>query len=76
MAQPICVVTGVGPGTGTALARRFANGGYRVAMLARSAQRRRARCPTPVPTPAMCPIRARWRPPSMRSNATWARHRC
>jgi NAD(P)-dependent dehydrogenase (short-subunit alcohol dehydrogenase family) len=39
MTQPICVVTGVGPGTGTALARRFANGGYQVAMLARSAQR-------------------------------------
>ena len=39
MTQPICVVTGVGPGTGTALARRFANGGYQVAMLARNAQR-------------------------------------
>ena len=39
MTQPICVVTGVGPGTGTALARRFANGGYRIAMLARNAQR-------------------------------------
>src|SRR5512134_621524 len=39
MAQPICVITGVGPGTGTALTRRFANGGYRVAMLARNAQR-------------------------------------
>jgi len=39
MAQPICVVTGVGPGTGSALARRFAAGGYRVAMLARNAQR-------------------------------------
>ena len=39
MTQPICVVTGVGPGTGTALARRFANGGYRVALLARNAQR-------------------------------------
>jgi NAD(P)-dependent dehydrogenase (short-subunit alcohol dehydrogenase family) len=39
MTQPICVVTGVGPGTGTALARRFTNGGYQVAMLARNAQR-------------------------------------
>ena len=39
MTQPICVVTGVGPGTGTALARRFANGGYQVALLARNAQR-------------------------------------
>ena len=35
----VCLVTGVGPGTGTALARRFANGGYRVAMLARNAAR-------------------------------------
>ncbi len=39
MAQPICVVTGVGPGTGTALARRFTSGGYRVALLARNAKR-------------------------------------
>ena len=35
----VCVVAGVGPGTGTALARRFAAGGYRVAMLARNAER-------------------------------------
>jgi NAD(P)-dependent dehydrogenase (short-subunit alcohol dehydrogenase family) len=35
----VCLVTGVGPGTGTALARRFANGGYRVALLARNAAR-------------------------------------
>ena len=33
----VCVVTGVGPGTGAAVVRRFAAGGYRVAMLARSA---------------------------------------
>ncbi|TWT15184.1 SDR family NAD(P)-dependent oxidoreductase [Reyranella sp. CPCC 100927] len=39
MADPVCVVTGVGPGTGTALARRFAKGGYRVALLARNEQR-------------------------------------
>ena len=39
MAGPVCVITGVGPGTGTALARRFARGGYRVAMLARNAER-------------------------------------
>jgi NAD(P)-dependent dehydrogenase (short-subunit alcohol dehydrogenase family) len=36
------VVTGVGPGTGSALVRRFAAGGYRVAMLARTAERLRA----------------------------------
>lgn len=39
MSQPICVITGVGPGTGTALARRFAAGGYQVALLARNAER-------------------------------------
>src|SRR2546425_3495962 len=39
MANPIVVVTGVGPGTGAAMARRFARGGYAVAMLARSRDR-------------------------------------
>lgn len=39
MAEPVCVISGVGPGTGTALVRRFASGGYRVAMLARTAER-------------------------------------
>ena len=39
MAQPVCLITGVGAGTGTALARRFAAGGYRVAMLARNRER-------------------------------------
>lgn len=40
-AQPrlVCLITGVGPGTGGALARRFADGGYTVAMLARDATR-------------------------------------
>lgn len=33
--QPVAVVVGVGPGTGAALARRFAKG-YRVALVARS----------------------------------------
>ena len=37
--QKVCLLTGVGPGTGTALARRFAAGGYKVAMLARSGDR-------------------------------------
>lgn len=36
---PVCVVTGVGPGTGTAMVRRFHEGGYRVAMIARSEDR-------------------------------------
>jgi NAD(P)-dependent dehydrogenase (short-subunit alcohol dehydrogenase family) len=39
MTAPVCLITGVGPGTGSALARRFAEGGYRVAMLARNEER-------------------------------------
>jgi NAD(P)-dependent dehydrogenase (short-subunit alcohol dehydrogenase family) len=38
----VCLVTGVGPGTGAAVCRRFAAEGYRVAMLARDAERLRA----------------------------------
>jgi NADP-dependent 3-hydroxy acid dehydrogenase YdfG len=37
--KPLALVTGVGPGTGAAVARRFAEGGYRVAMLARDRSR-------------------------------------
>lgn len=37
--KPLALVTGVGPGTGAAVARRFAEGGYRVAMLARNPER-------------------------------------
>jgi NAD(P)-dependent dehydrogenase (short-subunit alcohol dehydrogenase family) len=37
MAQPVCVVVGVGPGNGAAFARRFAKAGYAVALLARQA---------------------------------------
>ncbi len=39
MAAKIAVVSGVGPGTGAAITRRFAAGGYRVAMLARDRER-------------------------------------
>ena len=39
MSERVAVVTGVGPGTGAALVRRFAADGYRVAMLARDAGR-------------------------------------
>ena len=42
MSDPVCVISGVGPGTGAALARRFASGGYRVAMLARNEDRLRS----------------------------------
>ena len=37
--KPIAVVTGVGPGTGSAIVRRFAAGGFRVIALARSPDR-------------------------------------
>ena len=37
--RPVALITGVGPGTGAAMARRFARGGYSVAMLARSRER-------------------------------------
>src|SRR5260370_210516 len=39
MTEPVCVISGVGPGTGKALVRRFAASGYRVGMLARNADR-------------------------------------
>jgi NAD(P)-dependent dehydrogenase (short-subunit alcohol dehydrogenase family) len=39
MSKPVCVVTGVGPATGSALVKRFAAGGYQIAMLARDAER-------------------------------------
>jgi NAD(P)-dependent dehydrogenase (short-subunit alcohol dehydrogenase family) len=37
--KPIVIVTGVGPGTGSAIVRRFAAGGFRVIALARSPDR-------------------------------------
>ena len=39
MSKPTALITGVGDGTGAALARRFARGGYQVAMLARNRER-------------------------------------
>src|SRR4051812_30479905 len=36
MTKPVCVVVGVGPGNGAALARRFHEEGYAVALVARS----------------------------------------
>lgn len=38
MTKPVCLITGVGPGTGSALVRRFSQQ-YQVAMLARSSDR-------------------------------------
>jgi NAD(P)-dependent dehydrogenase (short-subunit alcohol dehydrogenase family) len=37
--KPLAIVTGVGPGTGAAIVRRFHEGGFQVAMLARNADR-------------------------------------
>ena len=39
MTAPVCLISGVGPGTGSALARRFAEGGYCLALLARNEER-------------------------------------
>jgi len=40
--NPVALVSGVGPGTGAAIARRFVQGGYQVAMLARNSARLQA----------------------------------
>ena len=37
--RPVILVTGVGPGTGAAISRRFSQGDYSVAMLARTRER-------------------------------------
>ena len=39
MGKKICLVTGVGPGTGSSIVRRFASGGYNVIMVSRSEDR-------------------------------------
>ena len=36
--KPIAIVTGVGPGTGAAIVKRFSAGGFRIVALARSAE--------------------------------------
>jgi len=41
VAKPVCVIAGVGPGIGQALASKFASEGYAVAMLARTEARLR-----------------------------------
>jgi len=55
MEGKVCVITGVGPGTGTALARRFAADGYKVALLARDAGRL-ARLAAELPGSAPFPV--------------------
>ena len=37
--MPVCMITGLGEGTGGFTARRFAKAGYRIAMLARTEER-------------------------------------
>ncbi|MFN4156768.1 MAG: SDR family NAD(P)-dependent oxidoreductase [Paracoccaceae bacterium] len=39
MTSPLAIIAGVGPGVGAAVARRFAAGGFHVAMIARDADR-------------------------------------
>ena len=39
MSKRVALVTGVGPGTGSSIARRFSDGGYKVAMIARDKER-------------------------------------
>ena len=39
MEEKICLVTGVGPGTGTSMVRKFSDGGYKVIMISRSEER-------------------------------------
>ena len=39
MSKKVALVTGVGPGTGSSIARRFSDGGYKVAMNARDKER-------------------------------------
>ena len=41
MSRKVALVTGVGPGTGSAIVRRFAQGAYEIAMIARSGERLR-----------------------------------
>ncbi|MEH2566255.1 hypothetical protein [Bradyrhizobium sp. AZCC 2289] len=36
--KPIAIVTGVGPGTGAAIVKRFSAGGFRIIALARSTE--------------------------------------
>ena len=45
MKKPLCFITGVGPGTGASIARRFSTAGHRLAILARNKDRLHALAP-------------------------------
>ena len=55
MTRTVALVTGVGPGTGSAIVKRFAQGPYEVAMIARSGERLCAslRTTSPARTPSL-----------------------
>src|SRR5262249_42787391 len=36
MSKPVCAVIGIGPGNGTAIARKFSSKGYKIALLSRN----------------------------------------
>ena len=36
MSNPVCAVIGVGPGNGSAIARKFSSEGYKIALLSRN----------------------------------------
>ena len=56
MTKPLCVITGVGPGTGSALVRKFAER-YQVAMIARKEERLQALAEeVPGATPFACDV--------------------
>jgi len=38
ISKPVCVIVGVGPGNGTAFARKFSSAGYQVALIARHSE--------------------------------------
>ena len=52
--RPLCLITGVGDATGAALARRFSDGDYRVAMIARN-EDRLCRLAREIPGASACP---------------------
>ena len=74
MSSKICVVTGIGPGLGSAYVRRFVAGGYRVAMLGEPHQNWMImfnRFQAATATPVMSQMQRLSKPHSNRSNLNW-----